>query len=125
MGAVSSCRNTCRMTVNNVFMEEIIMAVLHLNQGNFDSTINSAETALVDFWAPWCGPCKMLGPVFEEAEKDVNGKAVLAKVNVDEQQDLAVRFGVTSIPTLILFKKGKEVKRSLGFIDKAKILAML
>ena len=106
-------------------MEEIIMAVLHLNQGNFDSTINSAETALVDFWAPWCGPCKMLGPVFEEAEKDVNGKAVLAKVNVDEQQDLAARFGVTSIPTLILFKNGKEVKRSLGFNDKAKILAML
>ena len=101
------------------------MAVLHLNQGNFDSTINSAETALVDFWAPWCGPCKMLGPVFEEAEKDVNGKAVLAKVNVDEQQDLAVRFGVTSIPTLILFKNGREVKRSLGFIDKSKILALL
>ena len=101
------------------------MAVLHLNQENFDKTINGAETALVDFWAPWCGPCKMLGPVFEEAEKEVNGKAVLAKVNVDEQQDLAVRFGVTSIPTLILFKNGKEVKRSLGFIDKTKILALL
>ena len=98
-------------------MEEIGMAILHLNQENFDKTINGAETALVDFWAPWCGPCKMLGPVFE--------KAVLAKVNVDEQQDLAVRFGVTSIPTLILFKNGKEVKRSLGFIDKAKILALL
>ena len=67
----------------------------------------------------------MLGPVFEEAEKEVNGKAVLAKINVDEQQDLAVRFGVTSIPTLILFKNGKEVKRSLGFIDKTKILALL
>ena len=106
-------------------MEEIGMAILRLNQEKFDKTINDTETALVDFWAPWCGPCKMLGPVFEEAEKDVNGKAVLAKVNVDEQQDLAVRFGVTSIPTLILFKKGKEVKRSLGFIDKAKILAML
>lgn len=106
-------------------MEEIGMAVLHLNQENFDKTINGAETALVDFWAPWCGPCKMLGPVFEEAEKEVNGKAVLAKVNVDEQQDLAVRFGVTSIPTLILFKNGKEVKRSLGFIDKTKILALL
>lgn len=101
------------------------MAVLHLNQENFDKTINGAETALVDFWAPWCGPCKMLGPVFEEAEKEVNGKAVLAKVNVDEQQDLAVRFGVTSIPTLILFKNGKEVKRSLGFIDKSKVLALL
>jgi hypothetical protein len=106
-------------------MEEIGMAILHLNQENFDKTINGAETALVDFWAPWCGPCKMLGPVFEEAEKEVNGKAVLAKVNVDEQQDLAVRFGVTSIPTLILFKNGKEVKRSLGFIDKTKILALL
>ena len=106
-------------------MEEIGMAILHLNQENFDKTINGAETALVDFWAPWCGPCKMLGPVFEEAEKEVNGKAVLAKVNVDEQQDLAVRFGVTSIPTLILFKNGKEVKRSLGFIDKAKRLALL
>ena len=101
------------------------MAILHLNQENFDKTINGAETALVDFWAPWCGPCKMLGPVFEEAEKEVNGKAVLAKINVDEQQDLAVRFGVTSIPTLILFKNGKEVKRSLGFIDKTKILALL
>ena len=107
------------------FMEEISMAILHLNQDNFDTTVNGAETALVDFWAPWCGPCKMLGPVFEEAEKEVNGKAVLAKVNVDEQQDLAVRFGVTSIPTLILFKNGKEVKRSLGFIDKAKILGLL
>jgi len=106
-------------------MEDICMAILHLNQENFDKTINGAETVLVDFWAPWCGPCKMLGPVFEEAEKEVNGKAVLAKINVDEQQDLAVRFGVTSIPTLILFKNGKEVKRSLGFIDKTKILALL
>ena len=101
------------------------MAILHLTQENFDKTINDAETALVDFWAPWCGPCKMLGPVFEDAEKDVNGKAVLAKVNVDEQQDLAVRFGVTRIPTLILFKNGKEVKRCIGFIDEAKILALL
>ena len=90
-----------------------------------DKVLKSDGPVLVDFWAPWCGPCKMLGPVFEEAEKEVNGKAVLAKVNVDEQQDLAVRFGVTSIPTLILFKNGKEVKRSLGFIDKAKILGLL
>lgn len=101
------------------------MAILHLNQENFDQTIGSTETVLVDFWAPWCGPCKMLGPIFEEAEKEVNGKAVLAKVNVDEQQDLAVRFGVTSIPTIIVFKNGQETSRSLGFIDKAKVLALI
>lgn len=101
------------------------MAILHLNQENFDTTVNGAETALVDFWAPWCGPCKMLGPVFEETEQEAGGKAVFAKVNVDEQQDLAAKFAVTSIPTLILFKNGKEVKRSLGFMDKAKILTLL
>ena len=101
------------------------MAVLHLNQNNFDQTINAEGTTLVDFWAPWCGPRKMLGPVFEEAEKELQGKAVLAKVNVDEQQDLAAKYGVTSIPTIIVFKNGKEAERSLGFIPKDKILTLV
>lgn len=101
------------------------MAVLHLDQDNFEQTIGSAEVALVDFWAPWCGPCKMLGPVLEEAEKEIGDKAVVAKVNVDEQQDLAAKFGITSIPTIVVFKKGKEVSRSLGFIDKAKIISLI
>ncbi|MEL3905956.1 MAG: thioredoxin [Treponema sp.] len=101
------------------------MAVLHLDRDNFEQTISSAETALVDFWAPWCGPCKMLGPVFEEAEKEIGTKAVVAKVNVDEQQDLAAQFGITSIPTIVVFKNGKETSRSLGFIDKAKIVSLI
>lgn len=101
------------------------MAVLHLAKDNFDQTITGSSTVIVDFWAPWCGPCKMLGPIFEEASGDNAGKAVFAKVNVDEQQDLAARFGVTSIPTLIVFKDGKEVKRSLGFIPKDKIADLL
>ena len=100
------------------------MAVLHLNAENFDQTVSAADVALVDFWAPWCGPCKMLGPAFAEAAGEIGDKAVLAKVNVDEQQDLAARFGVTSIPTIIIFKGGKEVIRSLGFIDKAKIISL-
>lgn len=101
------------------------MAVLHLSQSDFDTTINGAETALVDFWAPWCGPCKMLGPVLEEAEKEIGAKAVVAKVNVDNEQDLAARFGISSIPTIVVFKNGKEVTRSLGFIDKNKIISLI
>ena len=100
--------------------------IIHVTDATFEAEVlKAAEPVLLDFWAPWCGPCKMLGPVFEETEKEVNGKAVLAKVNVDEQQDLAVRYGVTSIPTIIVFKNGKEVKRSLGFIPKDKILELI
>lgn len=110
----------------NIFIiEEIRMSVLHLTKDTFDQTITSNPTVLVDFWAPWCGPCKMLGPIFEETAKDHSDNAVFAKVNVDEQQDLAARFGVTSIPTLIVFKNGKEAKRALGFMPKEKIAALL
>lgn len=106
-------------------MKELFMSVLYLTKDNFDQTITGNPTVLVDFWAPWCGPCKMLGPIFEEAAGDNADKAVFAKVNVDEQQDLAARFGVTSIPTLITFKDGKEAKRSLGFMPKEKIADLL
>jgi thioredoxin 1 len=101
------------------------MAVLHTNSGSFDKVINQDLPVLVDFWAPWCGPCKMLGPVLEEVEKEVAGKAVVAKVNVDDEQDLAVKFGVSSIPTMIVFKKGQGVDRSVGFMSKEKIVSML
>ncbi|HOU38471.1 MAG TPA: thioredoxin [Treponemataceae bacterium] len=101
------------------------MAVLHTDGASFNKVINQDKPVLVDFWAPWCGPCKMLGPVLEEAEKEIGDKAIIAKVNVDDEQDLAVKFGISSIPTMVLFKNGEAVERSVGFIAKEKIVSLI
>lgn len=101
------------------------MAVLHTNGPSFNKVIEQNIPVLVDFWAPWCGPCKMLGPVLEEVEKEIGTKAVVAKVNVDDEQDLAAKYGVSSIPTMIVFKNGKEIERSVGFMNKEKIISLL
>ncbi len=101
------------------------MAVLYTNGESFNKVINQDIPVLVDFWAPWCGPCKMLGPVLEEVEKEIGPKAVIAKLNVDDEQDLSVKFGVSSIPTMIVFKNGKEIERSVGFLNKEKIVKLI
>ncbi|ULQ59074.1 thioredoxin [Brucepastera parasyntrophica] len=101
------------------------MAVLHTNAASFDKVINQDVPVLVDFWAPWCGPCRMLGPVLEEVEKDVAGKAIVAKVNVDEEADLASKFNIASIPTMIIFKKGQGVDRASGYMPKEKIVELI
>ncbi|AWG41788.1 thioredoxin [Treponema pallidum] len=101
------------------------MALLDISSGNLRKTIETNPLVIVDFWAPWCGSCKMLGPVLEEVESEVGSGVVIGKLNVDDDQDLAVEFNVVSIPTLIVFKDGKEVDRSIGFVDKSKILTLI
>jgi len=86
---------------------------------------NAKEPVLVDFWAPWCGPCRQLGPELEAAAEEVSGRARIAKVNVDEESDLADRFGIQSIPTMIIFRQGQPVTRLVGFKDKNEIVNSL
>ena len=90
---------------------------LNLNKDNFDQSISSG-VALVDFWAEWCGPCKMQLPIIEEFSGEMEGKATIGKVNVDGELELAQSFGIQSIPTLILFKDGKPVKKLVGLHSK-------
>ena len=90
---------------------------LSLNKDNFEKSIANG-VALVDFWAEWCGPCKMQLPIIEEFSGEMEGKATIGKVNVDEDLELAPSFGIQSIPTLILFKDGKPVKKLVGLHSK-------
>ncbi|MGL4981449.1 MAG: thioredoxin [Treponemataceae bacterium] len=90
---------------------------------NFDSEVlQSTSPVLVDFWAPWCGPCRAVGPVIDELATELSGKVKVGKVNVDEQPELASQYGVMSIPTLALIKNGKVEKQQAGALDKAGLL---
>lgn len=92
---------------------------IELTDANFDQIVNSDKPVLVDFWAEWCGPCKMIGPVVEELAGDYDGKAVVAKLNVDENPQTTAKFGVRSIPTLLVFKKGQIVDKQVGAVPKS------
>ena len=84
-----------------------------------EQNLKEAGTMFVDFWAPWCGPCRMVGPVVEQLAEEMAGKLSFGKINIDENADAAMRYGVVSIPTMILFKDGKEVERIVGARNKS------
>jgi len=90
---------------------------IELNASNLDSTV-SKGVSLVDFWAPWCGPCRMLAPVIEELAEDFEGKANICKVNTDDEQDVAGKYGIRSIPTILFFKDGELVDQMVGASSK-------
>ena len=102
------------------------MKTLTLNNENFESTISgNASPVLVDFWAEWCGPCKMIAPVLDELATEFQGKAKIGKVNIDEHQGLAAQFGVRAIPTLLVIKNGQVIEQMVGAKSKRDLKASL
>ena len=97
----------------------------HFNKESFDKALDQGKLMMVDFWANWCGPCRMLGPVIEDLADRYEGKAVVGKVNVDDEQELAIRYGVMSIPTVIFFKDGKEIDRKVGVMPESAFTEVL
>ena len=93
---------------------------LEITSANFEETVlKSDKPVLVDFWAEWCGPCHMVGPIVDELHTDYDGKAVVGKVNVDDQQEIAAQYGIRNIPTILFFKNGEMVDKNVGVAPKA------
>ena len=99
-------------------MSEIIINSME----EFDAVVNGDKVTLVDFWASWCGPCKMLMPTIEEVAKELDGKANVAKVNVDDNEDIAIKLKIMSIPTLMIFKNGEMKEKMIGLRAKQQII---
>ncbi len=101
------------------------MSAITMHKNNFMREVQTQQPVLIDFWAPWCGPCRMFSPVVEEIAEENAGKVKVGKVNIDEEPELARQFGVMSIPTLVLLKDGKVVAKTVGAQPKQRVQAML
>lgn len=103
----------------------MIMAV-EITKENFEEIVLKSELpVLVDFWATWCGPCKMIAPLIEQVAEELDGKAVVGKLNVDKQPELSMKYGIMSIPTLMAFKNGEVTNKKMGYMPKESILELL
>lgn len=96
-----------------------------LTKESFDSFVKNDKTVIVDFYADWCGPCKMLAPILEEISEEYKDKVAVGVINVDEQMELAMRFGIQSIPTLLIYKNGELAGKQLGYCTKDKLISLL
>jgi thioredoxin 1 len=102
------------------------MPIKHVSDASFEQDVLKTDSpVLVDFWAEWCGPCKMIAPILEEVSRDYDGRLQVAKVNVDENQAVPARFGIRGIPTLILFKNGAQVATKVGALSKSQLTLFL
>ncbi|ACE06045.1 hypothetical protein Aasi_0649 [Candidatus Amoebophilus asiaticus 5a2] len=91
---------------------------IHLTDAEFDKALQSSNPVLVDFWAPWCGPCRMMSPIIDELAKEYEGKADIYKLNIDENSQVPTKYSIRSIPTMIIFKNGQAVERIVGGLSK-------
>ena len=99
--------------------------MIHFTKETFEKALDEGGLMMVDFWAEWCGPCRMLGPVIESLAEQYEGRAVVGKINTDEEGELAVRFGIAGIPTVIFFKDGREIERLVGVMPPDAFIRVL